>query len=42
VASKAVDGKPQRVVVTVSSGGRTYRTKPVAPEILALGRIDGK
>jgi len=37
-ASKTIDGKPQRVVVTVSSGGRTYATKPVAPPVLALGR----
>jgi hypothetical protein len=37
-ASKTVDGKPQYVVVTVLSGGRTYTTKPVAPLVLALGR----
>jgi hypothetical protein len=37
-AGRTIDGKPQRVVVTVSSGGHTYATKPVAPPVLALGR----
>jgi hypothetical protein len=37
-ASKTVDEKPQRVVVTVTSGGRTYATKPIAPPVIALGR----
>jgi hypothetical protein len=37
-ASQAIDGKPQRIMVTVSSGGRTYVSKPVATANLALGR----
>ena len=37
-ASQAIDGKPQRVALTVSSGGRTYVSKPVATANLALGR----
>lgn len=36
-ADESVYGKSQRVVVTVSSGGRTYTTKPVSPGALALG-----
>ena len=37
-ASEAVDEKPQRIVLTVSSGGRTFMTKPVLPALLALER----
>lgn len=37
-AGTTLDGKQQRIVLTVSSGGRTYTTKPVAPMNLALGR----
>ena len=37
-ASKTLDGKQQRIVLTVSSGGRTFKTKPVIPMNLALGR----
>lgn len=33
-----IDGKPQRIVVTVSSGGRTYVSKPVEPVNLTLGQ----
>jgi hypothetical protein len=36
-AGKAAEGKPQRIVLTVSSGGRTYVSKPVHPASLALG-----
>jgi hypothetical protein len=36
-AAKTIDGKPQRVVVTVESGGRVYRTKPIAPVNVELG-----
>jgi hypothetical protein len=36
-AAKTIDGKPQRVVITVESGGRVYRTKPIAPVNVALG-----
>jgi hypothetical protein len=34
---EAIDGKPQRIVATVSSGGRTYVSKPVEPALLTLG-----
>lgn len=37
-AAQTIDGKPQHAVLTVSSGGRTYVSKPVAGENLALGR----
>ena len=37
-ASEVIDGKPQRVVVTVLSGGRTFKSKPVVSANLALGR----
>jgi len=37
-ASKTLDGKQQRIILTVSSGGRTFKTKPVIPMNLALGR----
>jgi hypothetical protein len=36
-SAKAAKGKPQRVVVTVKSGGRTYATKPIAAANLELG-----
>ena len=36
-AGRAVDGKPQRIVLTVASGGRTYKSKPVFSANLALG-----
>jgi hypothetical protein len=36
-AGTAIDGQLQRVVVTVSSGGRTYVTEPVASVNLELG-----
>jgi hypothetical protein len=29
-------GQPPRIVLTVSSGARTYATKPIAPEIVSL------
>jgi hypothetical protein len=35
-AGQAVDDKPQRIVLTVSSGGRTYKSKPVFSANLAL------
>lgn len=31
-----IEGKPQRIVATVSSGGRTYISEPIAPENLAI------
>jgi hypothetical protein len=34
---EAIEGKPQRIVVTMSSGGRTYVSKPVEPALLTLG-----
>jgi hypothetical protein len=38
-ASKTIfNEEPQRVVVAVSSGGRSYTTKPVEPAVIALGR----
>ncbi|MFV8319834.1 hypothetical protein [Mycobacterium sp. 23] len=30
------DDPPPRIVLTVSSGTRTYRTKPIAPELFSL------
>ena len=36
-AAKAAHGKPQRIVVTVESGGRVYTTKPITPANVALG-----
>jgi hypothetical protein len=36
-ASEAVDKNPQRIVLTVSSGGRTFKSKPVVPALLAIG-----
>lgn len=33
---KAVDGKPQQITLTVSSGSRTFSTKPVHPAALTL------
>ena len=41
-AAKAVDGKPQRIVVTVESGGRVYTTKPIASANVALGAPSGQ
>ncbi|MBX9641460.1 MAG: hypothetical protein K2X97_17535 [Mycobacteriaceae bacterium] len=41
-AANAVDGAevgeapPPRIVLTVSSGTRTYRTKPIAPELFSI------
>jgi hypothetical protein len=35
---EAIDGKPQRIGVAVSSGGRTYVSKPVEPVLLTLGQ----
>ncbi|WP_343577710.1 hypothetical protein [Mycobacterium sp.] len=35
-AGEAADGKPQRITLTVSSGSRTFTTKPVVPALLAL------
>jgi hypothetical protein len=37
-AGQTLNNKPQHVVVTVSSGGRTYTTKPVPAGVLALSR----
>ncbi|MEV3905532.1 hypothetical protein AB0K11_24710 [Mycobacterium sp. NPDC050551] len=34
-AGEAVDGKPQRISLTVSSGSRGFTTKPVVPALLA-------
>jgi NAD(P)-dependent dehydrogenase (short-subunit alcohol dehydrogenase family) len=34
---EVIGGKPQRIVVTVSSGGRTYVSKAVEPLLLTLG-----
>lgn len=34
---EGIDGKPQRIVVTVSSGGRTYVSDPVDPANLSIG-----
>ena len=31
---EAIDGTPQRIVVTVSSGGRTYVSKAIEPVLL--------
>ncbi|MGB8209166.1 MAG: hypothetical protein WCF69_16465 [Mycobacterium sp.] len=36
-AGQVVDGKPQRIVLTVSSGGRTYKSKPVFSANLDMG-----
>jgi hypothetical protein len=36
-AAVRVEDLPARLVLTVSSGGRTYATKAVAPEVLSLG-----
>lgn len=30
--------EPPRIVLTVSSGARTYATKPIAPELISLGK----
>lgn len=35
-AGQAADGKPQRITLTVSSGSRTFTTKPVVPALLAM------
>ncbi|MBW0018309.1 MAG: hypothetical protein JO236_12295 [Mycobacterium sp.] len=35
-AAARVDGAPPQIVLTVSSGSRSYVTKPVAPELLSL------
>jgi hypothetical protein len=35
-ASGAIDSRPQRLVATVSSSGRTHVSKPVAPANLAI------
>jgi hypothetical protein len=34
----AADLKPQQIVLTVSSGGRTFKSKPVAPALFAFER----
>jgi hypothetical protein len=34
---EGIDGKPQRIVVTVSSGGRTYVSDPVKSANLTIG-----
>lgn len=31
-----IEGKPQRIVATVSSGGRTYVSEPIAAELLLI------
>lgn len=36
--AEKVEGRPQRIVLTVSSGGRTFKSKPIANVNLALGR----
>lgn len=36
-AAECVEDQPPRIVLTVSSGGRTYATKPVAPALFSLG-----
>ena len=33
-----VAAQPPRIVLTVSSGARTYATKPIAPELISLGK----
>nr|WP_173283642.1 hypothetical protein [Rhodococcus sp. NS1] len=33
---ESVEGAPQRIVATVSSGGRTYASKPIAAELLSI------
>ncbi|ETW24177.1 hypothetical protein MGAST_09995 [Mycobacterium gastri 'Wayne'] len=33
---KSVDGKPPQIMLTVSSGSRTFATKPVHPAALTL------
>ncbi|OSC40961.1 hypothetical protein [Mycobacterium decipiens] len=35
--AEGVDGQPRRIVLTVSSGARTYATKPLAPALFSLG-----
>ena len=35
-AATGTEGQPPRLVLTVSSGARTYATKPVAPELMSL------
>lgn len=37
-----IEGTPQRIVATVSSGGRTYISKPIAPENLAIDYGPGR
>lgn len=39
VAERA-EGQPPRIVLSVSSGARTYVTKPVAPVLFSLGADD--
>ncbi len=34
--AEAIEEEPPRIVLTVSSGARTYRTKRVAPELFSL------
>jgi hypothetical protein len=41
-SAEAIDGKPQRIVVTVESGGRVYATKPIASANVALGAPSGQ
>jgi hypothetical protein len=36
-ASGAIDSRPQHLVATVSSGGRTRASKPIAPTNLTIG-----
>lgn len=36
-ASEAAENRPQRVVITVSSGGRTFETKAVVRALLDIG-----
>ncbi|OBG78837.1 MULTISPECIES: hypothetical protein [unclassified Mycobacterium] len=36
VGADSIEDKPHRIVVTVSSGGRTFVSKPMAPESLAM------
>ena len=35
-AAAGTEGEPPRLVLTVSSGARTYATKPVAPELISV------
>jgi hypothetical protein len=40
-ASGAIDRRRQLVVATVTSGGRTYTSKPIAPENIAIQMAGG-